>query len=119
MNSTHRERVQQIAHILAGVLILLKSRIVGEHHPAIGTILIILGITFILVALFHHRIERVIGLKGESFLFLLEALAVSVVAYEMTAEHKHYLQYAYALAAVMYVIAAIMFPLRHRSHQQS
>jgi len=116
MKSTRRERLQQMAHILAGILILLKSRIVGEHHPTLGVILIVLGIAFLLVSIFHHRLEPMIGIKGESVLFLLEALAVSVIAYELTAEHKHYLQYAYVLAAVMYVVAAIIFPLRHRRH---
>lgn len=57
-------------------------------------------------------------LKGESILFLLEATAVSVVAYELTAEHSHYIQYVYILAAVLYVIAAIIYPLRHRVHER-
>jgi hypothetical protein len=117
MDSSRRERLQRIAHLLAGVLILLKSRIVGEHHPALGMVLVFLAVTFILVAVAHHRIERAIGLRGESVLFLLEAIAVSVVAYELTLEHKHYLPYVYALAAFMYVVAAIVFPLRHPRHE--
>src|SRR4051794_5865002 len=101
--STGGERLRNFAHFWAGLLIILKADVVAETHRSLAIILLFCAILFILVSAFARKIEPVIGLKGESVLFLLEAMTVSVVAYQMIAEHKHYLQYAYAFAAAMYV----------------
>src|SRR4051794_35782158 len=95
----YKSRLEQVGHVIAGLLILLKSSLVGEHHPLLGWILFCLGALFILVAIFHHKLEAKLPLTGERMLFLLESFALFVVAYEMVAEHKHYLQYAYGFAA--------------------
>jgi len=107
----------QLGHVLAGVVILLKSSIVGEHHPALGRVFLVLGIVFILVALFHHKIEEKLPLVAERCLFVLESLALGIVAFEMTAEHKQYLQYAYGFASLVYLVLAAALP-RIRQRRQ-
>lgn len=109
LDSSKRQRLQQAGHVFAGLIILLKSSAVSEHHPVLGAVLVALGLVFIVVAVFHHHAEALLRIQGERILFLLEAAALSVVAYEMVAEHKHYLQYAYAFAALVYVFVAIFF----------
>jgi len=105
-----RSKLQQFGHIIAGLLILLKSSVVGEHHPVLGKVLLILGVLFILIALLHHQLENKLPLIAERLLFVLESATLFVVAYEMVAEHKHYLQYAYGFAAFMYLLVAILLP---------
>lgn len=117
LDSAKRQRLQQAGHVFAGLIILLKSSAVSEHHPVLGAMLVALGLVFVVVAIFHHHAEEILKLQGERILFLLEAAALSVVAYEMVAEHKRYLQYAYAFAALVYVLVAIFFTrLRKQAH---
>jgi len=115
-NSTPGERFRVLGHLLAAVIILLKADVLREHHRTLAIVLILLAVLFILASVFHRRIESFSGITGDSVLFVLEAGVLALIAYELTAEHKHYPQYAYVLAAVMYVVAAIIFPLRHRRH---
>jgi len=106
-----RSKLQQFGHIMAGLLILLKSSVVGEHHPGSGKVLIIIfGALFILVALLHHELESRLPLVAERLLFVLESFTLFVVAYEMVTEHKHYVQYAYGFAALIYLVVAILLP---------
>ncbi len=114
-NSSRSDVFRILGHLLAAVMIFLKADVVREHHPGLAIVLIWFGVLFVLATVFHRRIESSFGVKGDSVLFVLEAGVMVVIAYELAAEHKHYVQYAYILAAVMYVIAAILFPLRHRS----
>jgi hypothetical protein len=117
--SNRHARLEQLGHILAGALILLKSSVVGEHHFLLGLILFALGALFVFVAVFHHRLNARFPLAAHRVLFLLESFALWVVVYEMVAEHKHYLQYAYALAAIMYLLLAILFPRLRASKRAS
>lgn len=117
-NPSRADVFRVLGHCFAASIILLKADVVREHQRSLGIVLIWLGLLFVLASLFHGRIESWFGIKGDSVLFLLEAGVMSVVAYELTAEHSHYIPYVYILAAVLYVIAAVIFPLRHRVHER-
>jgi len=105
-----RSRLEPFGHVLAGFLILLKSTVVGEHHPALGVLLFVLGVLFLVIAIFHHQLNTKFSMVAHRLLFLLESFALWIVVYELIAEHKHYLQYAYSFAALMYLLLAILFP---------
>jgi hypothetical protein len=115
--TVHREQkkhlLETIAHVFAGVIILIKGFTASEHHPTLAVWLYVFGGLFVLIALSHHRIPALDSEGVQRVLFLLEGVVLLAVSYEMVLEHKHYLQYAYGLAALVYFTLTLIFPRLH------
>ncbi|RRA99897.1 hypothetical protein EHT25_25020 [Larkinella rosea] len=104
-----REKRKQLAHALAGVIILLKAFDKAEHgHMILGSLLGIIGVTIILLTIYHHRLAQYIK-SFDALVFLAEAVVLGIVSGLYFHDGKTGLPYAYALASVAYLTAAILF----------
>ena len=108
-----RQKLERAAHIAAGVVILLKGFTAGEHQVTVAVFLYVFGVLFLAVAAWHHRISVLTTVLAHRILFVLEGTVLLAVSYEMVAEHKHYVLYAYLVAAVAYYALAVVFPRIH------
>lgn len=104
-----REKRKQLAHALAGGIILLKAFDKAEHgHMIIGILLGIIGLTIILMSIYHHRLAQHVK-SFDALVFLAEAVVLGIVSWLYFHDGKTGLPYAYAIASVAYLIAAILF----------
>ena len=110
LSAEAKEKIQPLAHYLAGVVILLKGIDKAEHfneHPFITIFFFVIGL-FILIATFkHHYFEK----KFKDFkvlMFLCEGVALSIVTWYYFNEGKKALPFAYLFATVLYFLMAIV-----------
>jgi hypothetical protein len=107
ISNNKKEKLQQFAHILAGFLILVHALDKYDLHQSSYFLFAVLGLIFIGIAIFHHKLAAMSGFVDSAFL-IIEALCVAVIAVEYYNEGKKGLPWCYAFAAVMYVIAAVL-----------
>ncbi|GAB3953737.1 hypothetical protein GCM10028805_38050 [Spirosoma harenae] len=108
---------KQLAHGLAGVIIMIKGIDKAEHHHTIaGGILIAFGLFVFVLTIFHHRLARYIK-SFDSLVFFVEAIVLGIVSVLYFQDGKKALPIAYGLATIGYLIAA--FRLYRRTGQHS
>jgi hypothetical protein len=113
--SKFKETLRKLGHLISGVVILLKGYSkFEEHHEGIGVVLFLLGIAFILFAIFHEKISWI--KKHEPLLFWLEGLAIAFVSYSYFADGKIAIPFLYAFASVMYFIVGMYFHKYREAH---
>lgn len=96
------DKLYKFAHFLAGLVVILHG--IGELDYAHGSpvFFFIAGILMLLVAAFHHRIQRIVG-NGESILFFIEAAVQLFIVFHYFERGKKYLPFAHLLATCIYV----------------
>lgn len=98
-----REKIARFAHLLAGVVIVLKGVGKIEHHQnGVGITLIVIGIAFALIAFFHEKVPFI--KRHEAVLLWIEAVVMALVAFSYFSEGKKGLPAAYLLCSVIYVV---------------
>jgi hypothetical protein len=103
-----KEKRKQLAHALAGVVILLKAFDKAEHgHALPGIILGIIGAAIIVMSIFHHRLAHYVK-SFDSLVFLCEAVVLGIVSGLYFHDGKTGLPYSYGLASVGYLIASFV-----------
>jgi predicted MFS family arabinose efflux permease len=101
-----KEKVQGLAHYLAGLVIILKGVDKVEHfseHPIITIFLFVMGFFIIFATAKHHYFEK----RFKDFkvlMFLCEGITLSIVTYYYFREGKKALPFAYLFATIMYFI---------------
>ena len=101
-----RERFRRLAHLLAALVILLHGIAALDHHAHTAWIFFLCGTVFLLLALFHHRIERRWPYVSPTFHFL-EAIVAAVIFTEYVHAGKKYLPYVAVLPVVLYTLLGI------------
>jgi phosphatidylserine synthase len=101
-----RERFRRLAHLLAALVILLHGIAALDHHAHTAWIFFLCGTVFLLLALFHHRIERRWPYVSPTFHFL-EAIVAAVIFTEYVHAGKKYLPYVAVLPVVLYTVLGI------------
>ena len=100
---------KQLAHALAGLIIMIKGvDKIDHHHSQAGGILIGIGLLIMLITLFHHRLAKHIK-SFDSLVFLAEAVVLGIVSGLYFQDGKKALPVAYCLASIGYLIAAYRF----------
>lgn len=102
------EKRNKLMHVFAGVIIFFHGfeKIDSDHIPS-GIFFFICGTIFLLIAIFHHKVAY--RLRSVDGVFsIIEGILAAVVAIDFFYEHKHYIQYAYLLAAVVYFVRAVI-----------
>ncbi|MVM37374.1 hypothetical protein GO730_06630 [Spirosoma sp. HMF3257] len=118
MRSLSQEVRKQLAHGLAGLIIIIKGVDKFEHHHSIaGSLLVGIGLLVLALTIVHHRLARHIK-SFDSLVFLMEAIVLSVVSFLYLQDGKKALPIAYCIASIGYLIAAFRFYRRagQRSH---
>ncbi|RYZ94759.1 MAG: hypothetical protein EOP47_27190 [Sphingobacteriaceae bacterium] len=108
MDPVKKERLNKIAHILAGGIILLHGvEKFEDGHKASALFFLIAGVAFLAVAIFHHRLVRYI--KSADLIFsVIEGLLAIIVAVDFIHQGKNYIQYMYFFAAAAYFVRAVI-----------
>ena len=123
MITSKREKGKIMAHVLAGVVIILKGYAKWEdNHALVGGFFIILGLLLVSAVLWHHRVSRWIK-NFDVFMFAIEALVLGLIAYNYYQEGKKGLPWAYGLSSLIYLILIVVFYRRNLTtkidHRQS
>ena len=100
-----KAKVQQFAHILAGVIILIHGYEKYELHESSALIFFMLGIIFLLIAALHHRLVARFHFVDSIFL-IIEAVCYSVIAYDYFHAGKIALPWCYVFVCLAYITAA-------------
>jgi uncharacterized membrane protein len=105
-----KEKLQGLAHYLAGFVILLKGVDKAEHfseHPFITIFFFIMGAFIIFATAKHHYFEKRFN-DFKVLMFLCEGITLSIVTYYYFSEGKKALPYAYLLATILYFVMALV-----------
>lgn len=96
-----KEKLYKFAHFLAGFVVVLHG--IGELDRSHGSpaFYFMAGALMILVAIYHHKIQSVIG-NGESVIFFLESAVQLFIAFHYFEAGKKALPITHLFAAVMY-----------------
>lgn len=101
------EKKQKLAHILAGVLILVHAYEKFDKHEPAYLFFVVAGVIFLSVALLHHKLIHHFHYIDGVF-FLIEAALYGVIATEYFHEGKKGLPWCYVFCVVAYTVAAIV-----------
>ncbi len=101
------EKSKKIAHILAGVVILLHGYEKMEKSESSYWFFYLSGIVFILMALFHKQLVQKIK-WADGLFYIIEAMVLFIIAYDYWHHGKKALPFAYLIAAIGYVIVSII-----------
>jgi len=103
----NKEKKKRIAHILAGMVILIHAY--EKHESGHGPYLFfaIAGIVFLSVALFHHKLEKKFPWIDGVF-FIIEGILSLIVAYNYVHMGKKLLPFTYALAGSFQIVVAFI-----------
>lgn len=108
MRSLSPEVRKQLAHALAGLIILFKGVDKIDHHPQAGSLLIVIGLLIMLLTLFHHRLAKHIK-SFDSLVFLAESIVLALISGLYFQDGKKALPIAYGLVSLGYLIVAYRF----------
>lgn len=108
-------RLQKLGHLITGAVIVLKGFTkIEEHHAETGIPLILLGLAFASLTVFHDRISWI--RKHEPWLMWLEGVALALIAYSYFSGGKTALPFVYALCSAVYFILGGYFYKRGEAH---
>ncbi len=95
----NKEKAKRVAHIAAGVVILIHAYEKYEAGHGSYLFFAIFGCIFLLIAFFHHTIEKKYPWVDGAF-FSIEAILSLIVAYEFFHVGKKALPFTYLLLAI-------------------
>src|ERR1700712_612959 len=103
----NNEKKEKLAHILAGLLILVHAYEKFELQEDSYIIFLIAGIVFLSIALLHHKLVRRFPYADGVF-FVIEAILYAVIAADYFHQGKKGLPWCYAFASLAYIVTAIV-----------
>lgn len=101
------EKKEMLAHIIAGVIILVHAYEKFDLQESSYIFFLIAGIIFLCVAVFHHRLaHRFFYIDG--IFFLIEASLYAIIAADYFHEGKKALPWCYVLVTIGYCFVAVI-----------
>ena len=96
-----KEKLSKLAHTISGVVVLLHG--IGEMDRGHGIpwFYFIAGTLMILVAAFHHQVEKKLG-SGEGIIFFIEAAVQAFIVMHYSEAGKKALPAMHAFSALVY-----------------
>lgn len=111
-----KEKKRRIAHIIAGLTILLHGYERWSHGHGTGYFFFVAGIIFLLIARWHHQLLHRWPYI-DSLFFLIESSLSFLIAWEYFSAGKKLLPAIYAIAALLQLSAIFIF-YRKKARQQ-
>jgi hypothetical protein len=103
----NRERRKRVAHIFAGLLILIHAYEKYDSGHGSYIFFLIFGVVFTLIALFHHRLQKKFpGIDG--VFFVIEGILSLIICYDYFHMGKKALPYCYLLIGIFQLIIAVV-----------
>ena len=113
-----KEKLAKFSHILAALILLVHGyEKLEDDHLVPGILFIACGLIFLCVALFHHTLQQKIRSVDAIFAFL-EGVAALILSVDFWGS-KHYLQFAYLLAAAIYITRSVILFFKGAKHQHA
>ncbi|GAA4462717.1 hypothetical protein GCM10023189_39750 [Nibrella saemangeumensis] len=108
MAVSRAERKKQLAHALAGFIIIAKGvDKIDHHHLTMGYIILLIGVVVLLITIFHHRLARYFR-SFDSFVFFAEFVVLAIISGLYFSDGKKALPLAYALASLGYLVGSVL-----------
>lgn len=122
LSAKAKEKVQPLAHYLAGFVIIVKGIDKAEHFNEqlfITSFFFIIGLFIVFATFKHHYFEK----RFKDFrvlMFLCEGVALSIVTWYYFSEGKKALPFAYLFATILYfVMAAVTYNKKGKQKNSS
>lgn len=102
--------LDNIAHYLAALVVILKGldKIDVPGKTGVAVIFLLIGILIILGTVFHHKAQKLLK-HFKAYIFSFEAIVMTIVGYLYVKEGKQLIQYVCFAAAIMFVVALIVY----------
>lgn len=114
-----KRKQQQLAHLIAGVILILHGFSIFENArylPATGYLA--MGIAFVIVAGVHKSLLQVF-MQGDTAIFLLEALMFFLAGYSFKATAGFWHYFFTLLAAVYFIVACFSVQIDKNPQRRS
>lgn len=113
----HRERNQKLAHLLAGLVILINAYDRFDAGNMVYLVYLFAGLTFIAVAVFLPYILKKAPWANAVF-FLIESFLSFVIAYEFFTAGKSALPYVYVVLGIAQLIIPLIKTRKQKNSPQ-
>jgi hypothetical protein len=102
-----KENLYKLAHYISGFVVILHG--ISELDRSHGSpwFYFIAGFLMILVAIFHHQVEKLLK-NGEGVIFLIEGAVQLFIAFHYFEEGKKALPFAHLLTTMLYFYVGII-----------
>ena len=102
-----KDNLSKLAHIISGVVVILHG--IGEMDKGHGVpwFFFIAGALMLLVAVFHHQVEKKLG-SGEGVIFFIEAAVQAFIMMHYIEAGKKALPLAHGFTTLMFAYVGYM-----------
>jgi hypothetical protein len=111
--------LETMVHYMTAFIVILKGidKVTIPGKAVYGIIFLAIGVLILLGTIFHHRAGKYLK-HLKPMVFILEAIVIGLVGYLFLKEGKNYLQYLCFFAALMFVVATIVYLVKNKNSQQ-
>ena len=109
--ATHStQRLESIAHYLTAFVVLMKGvdKIDKPGKLWFGIVFIFIALLIVFGNIFHHRAEKILR-HFKAYVFVLEAIVISIVGYLYMKDGKQMIQYVCFASAFVFMIALVIY----------
>jgi hypothetical protein len=108
--------LENMVHYLTAFTILLKGldKMATPGKMAYGLTFVVISILIVLGTVFHHKAKQLLK-HFKAYVYVLEAVVMSIVGYLYLKDGKNLIQYMCFFAAAMFVVALIVY-IRRSKH---
>jgi hypothetical protein len=110
LNRQRAERLESIAHYMTAFVILMKGldKLGQPGKLWVGIIFLAIAVFIVLGSIFHHKAETMLK-HFKAYVFVLEAIVMSIVGYLYMKEGKQMIQYVCFASSLIFIIATIIY----------
>jgi hypothetical protein len=109
-NQHRAQRLENIAHYMTAFVIFMKGFDKIEQPGKLGFAVLFIAIALLIVSgtIFHHRAERMLR-HFKAYVFVFEAIVMSIVGYLYMKEGKQMIQYVCFASALVFLVALVIY----------
>lgn len=107
LRNINKEKKEKLTHLLAGLIILVHAYEKYDLQESSYVFFLLAGISFLTVALLHHRLLKPFPYVDGVF-FLIEAAIYAVVAADYFHQGKKGLPWCYVVCTIAYIVLAFV-----------
>jgi len=111
-----QELMENITHYITAFVVLMKGidKVGTPGKGWLGALFIFFASVIVAGTLFHTRFEKLLH-HFKAYTFAIEAIVLAAVGILYAKEGKHFVQYAFFAASVLFLVALIAYVARHRT----
>lgn len=114
-NQHRAQKLENIAHYMTAFVIFMKGfdKIDQPGKLGFAIVFIVIALLIVLGTIFHHRAERILK-HFKAFIFVFEAIVMSIVGYLYMKEGKQMIQYVCFASAFVFLVALVIYITKTR-----